>query len=212
MPKPMAPISERPFLEYQIDYWIKQGVDNIILSIGYLHHKIIDHFGNVYRGVNINYVIENSPLGTGGALILAAKKLNLKEPFLAINGDTYFTVDLKKLKKFSQLNNTDWCIALYRSTDTERYMGMEVSLEGRITAFKSRSEYRSLINGGVYWINPSSLNKPFILSRSISLENEILPNALNSNQRIYGIEFTGDFIDIGIPEDYRRAINIMNNT
>ena len=210
MPKPMAPISGRPFLEYQIDYWKEQGVDNIILSVGYLHNKIVNHFGHVYNGLKIEYVIEKSALGTGGALLMAVKKSNLKEPFLAINGDTYFEVELKILKEFAQLNNTDWCIALYRSRDTQRYMGLEVSVEGRVTAFNSSSNCRPLINGGVYWINPLAIESSKIPSGNISLENEMLPKALSRNQNIYGVEFTGDFIDIGVPDDYGKAKNILN--
>ena len=75
LPKPMAPIGDRPFLEYQLDYWIAQGVNRFVLSVGYRHQVIIDYFGNSYKGVEVDYVIEQKPLGTGGALLLAAEKV-----------------------------------------------------------------------------------------------------------------------------------------
>ena len=92
LPKPMVPIHNRPFLEHQMDYWIEQGITRFILSVGYLKDIIISHFGNSYKSVSIDYAIETSPLGTGGALLLAAKNLN--ETFLVLNGDTFIEVSL----------------------------------------------------------------------------------------------------------------------
>ena len=88
LPKPMAPINNRPFLEHQMDYWIGQGINRFILSVGYLKDLIIDHFGDKYKKASIEYAIEHKPLGTGGGLLLAAK--NITEPFLVLNGDTFF--------------------------------------------------------------------------------------------------------------------------
>ena len=98
LPKPMAPIKGRPFLEYQMDFWMNQGINRFILSVGYLSDIIINHFSYKYRGAILEYSIESNPLGTGGALIQALK--NLSEPVLVINGDTFFQVQLKKLMKF----------------------------------------------------------------------------------------------------------------
>jgi D-glycero-alpha-D-manno-heptose 1-phosphate guanylyltransferase len=83
LPKPMALIRGRPFLEYQMDFWISQGVTKFILSVGYLNHIIIDHFGDNYHTVSIDYFVEDELLGTGGALLLAAH--DLKETFLVLN-------------------------------------------------------------------------------------------------------------------------------
>ena len=80
LPKPMAPVNGRPFLEYQIDFLIHQGITKIIISVGYLSQIIIDHFGNKYKNVSIEYSKENTPLGTGGGLMIALK--NLKNPVI----------------------------------------------------------------------------------------------------------------------------------
>ena len=98
VPKPMAPINNRPFVEYQMDYWINQGITQFILSVGYLKDVIINHFGNSYKGISIEYVEESSPLGTGGGLLFAAK--NLHETFVVLNGDTFFEVNINSLYKF----------------------------------------------------------------------------------------------------------------
>ena len=75
LPKPMVPIHNRPFLEHQMDYWIEQGITQFILSVGYLKDIIINHFGNSYKGVSIDYAIDTSPLGTGGEFFCLLQKI-----------------------------------------------------------------------------------------------------------------------------------------
>ena len=207
LPKPMAPISGRPFLEHQLDYWIKQGVSNFVLSIGYRHEVIVDHFGNRYKDAELDYVIEKTPLGTGGGLLLAAEKVNQDEPFLLLNGDTYFAMDLKKLINFSLTNDADWCFSLFRTHEEGRYMGMDISPQGRITSLKSGTGRSGrLVNGGVYLVNPRALiRERFSPGDKVSLEDNMFPTAMALGQRLMGMEFPGTFIDIGVPEDYHRA-------
>lgn len=207
LPKPMAPISGRPFLEYLLDYWITQGVSHFVLSIGYRYEVIIDHFGNNYKGASLEYVIEEIPLGTGGGFLLAAEKIGQDKPFLLLNGDTYFAVDLKELVEFSSVNDADWCFSLFRTNEEGRYMGMDVSPLGQITSLKSGTGWPGrLANGGVYWVNPRALrNGKFSPGDKASLEDDIFLSAMASGQRLLGIECLGTFIDIGVPEDYHRA-------
>lgn len=207
LPKPMAPISGRPFLEYLLDYWITQGVDRFVLSVGYRYQVITDHFGDNYKGASVDYVVETEPLGTGGGVLLAADKIGGDKPFLLLNGDTYFAVDLKTLVEFSSANNADWCFSLFRTNEEGRYMGMDVSPQGLITSLKSGTGRPGrLANGGVYWVSPSALaDGKFLPGEKASLEDDIFQSAMASGQRLLGIEFSGTFIDIGVPEDYHRA-------
>lgn len=211
LPKPMAPISGRPFLEHQLDYWIKQGVSHFVLSIGYRYGVIMDHFGNKYKNADIDYVIEQTPLGTGGGLLLAAEKIHRDESFLLLNGDTYFAVDLKTLIEFSLANDADWCFSLFRTNEEGRYMGMEISPQGQITSLKSGTGRPGrLANGGVYWVGPRALcGAGFSPGDKVSLEDDIFPAATASGQRFFGIEFPGTFIDIGVPDDYHRASTLL---
>ena len=211
LPKPMAPIRDRPFLEYQMDFWIDQGISRFILSVGHLNQKISSHFGDSYRSVQINYVQENTPLGTGGGLLMAAK--NLAEPFLLLNGDTFFEVDLNDLFLFHNEHNAEWTMSLFRSKDLDRYMGVGLAKTGEIFVLKSEeSQIDLLVNGGVYLINPSAISRlnlnPGIKS---SLENQLLPSFLSLGGRLFGIECYGKFIDIGVPEDYYRAQKILKD-
>jgi D-glycero-alpha-D-manno-heptose 1-phosphate guanylyltransferase len=203
----MAPIGGRPFLEYQLDYWIAQGVSRFVLSVGYRHEAIVDYFGNSYMGAELDYVIEKMPLGTGGGLLLAAEKVDKAAPFLLLNGDTYFAVDLKVLSKFSQTNDADWCFSLFRANEKGRYMGMNVSPQGKITSLKTGSGAAGcLANGGVYWVHPRALRDGgFASGDKVSLEEDIFSVAMVTGQSLFGIEFPGTFIDIGVPDDYHGA-------
>lgn len=208
-PKPMALIQGRPFLEYQMNYWIEQGITHLILSVGYKKEVIINHFGHRFKGITISYATENTPLGTGGGLILAASEL--KQPFLVLNGDTFFEVDLKKLISFHNEVKSDWTLALNRTEETHRYMGVSLTSENQIISFKSNAvEHFSLVNGGVYWVEPLVLSE-LIASQEqrFSLEDDLLPYLKEQGKRFYGLEFFGKFIDIGIPSDYYRAQEIL---
>ena len=107
LPKPMAPIGGRPFLEYQLDYWIVQGISRFVLSVGYRHEAIMQHLGTRYKGIELEYAIEKRPLGTGGGLLLAAEKASRGGPFLLLNGDTYFAADWKVLNAYALAHDAD---------------------------------------------------------------------------------------------------------
>lgn len=211
LPKPMAPISGRPFLEHQIDYWMRQGVEHFVLSVGYRYQNIVDHFGTRYKDADMDYVIEESPLGTGGGLLLSAEKISRNAPFLLLNGDTYFAVDLQILDHFARSNDADWCFSLFRTQEEGRYMGMDISPQGELRSLKSDAGRPGrLANGGVYWVNPRALRGTgFTPGAKVSLEDDIFPAAIASGQRVMGLEFSGAFIDIGVPDDYNRAPSVL---
>ncbi|MBM3347655.1 MAG: phosphohexose mutase [Betaproteobacteria bacterium] len=209
LPKPMAPVAGRPFLEYLLDYWIAQGISRFVLSVGYRHEAISGHFGNSYSGVPIDYAIEKLPLGTGGGLVLAAQKLDSAAPFVVLNGDSYFAVDLEALAAFAQANRADWCFSLFRANEVGRYMSMGVDADGRITSLTSGTGApRWLANGGVYWMGARGPGQ-FTAGSKLSIEDDIFPAAMAAGRRLYGLEFTGTFIDIGVPADYRRAASLL---
>jgi D-glycero-alpha-D-manno-heptose 1-phosphate guanylyltransferase len=104
-------------------------------------------------------------------------------------------------------NDADWCFSLFRTREEGRYMGMEISPQGRITSLKSGTGRPDrLANGGVYLVNPRALiRERFSPGDKVSLEDDIFPTAMALGQRLMGMEFPGIFIDIGVPEDYRRS-------
>jgi D-glycero-alpha-D-manno-heptose 1-phosphate guanylyltransferase len=209
VPKPMAKVVGRPFLEHLMDYWIAQGVSRFILLVGYKSKIIAAHFGARYKQIPIAYIVESEPLGTGGGLVLAAQDLN--EPFLLLNGDTYFEVSLKELKYFHQQKLADWTIALFKANEADRYGSIIFDVEGKISELKTgKCQIGEFANGGVYLINPmvfkSSLIEP---GKKYSLENEVLPMMVNSGKNIMAFKQFRPFIDIGIPSDYHFSQNFI---
>ena len=210
VPKPMAPIGGRPFLEYLLDYWIDQGIEGFALSVGYRHELIVDHFGDAYRGATLRYVVEKSPLGTGGALLATVAELGIEAPVLLLNGDTFFAVALDRLGAFARRSGADVCFALFETSDQARYLGIEVDPQGRILEPRARQGSPHLANGGVYWLNPKALREfAAKASQPLSFENDLIPVLLRAGRRLYGCAFHDVFIDIGVPEDFRRAQTLL---
>ena len=210
LPKPMAPVSGRPFLEHQVDFWIGQGVRHFILSVGYRHEAISGHFGEGYRSARITYAVEETPLGTGGGLLLAASQLADARSCLVLNGDTFFDISLPAFERFHEQRQAAWSFALFRAQEPGRYMGMEVAADGRIRSLQSGTGTPGrLANGGVYLIDPRFLhNLEFTPGARCSLEDDLLPR-LTAGGTVFGMEFAGNFIDIGVPEDYRRCAQLL---
>ncbi|MGH8641595.1 MAG: sugar phosphate nucleotidyltransferase [Burkholderiales bacterium] len=209
LPKPMAPVNGRPFLERLLDYWIGQGVERIILSTGYRHEAIQGYFGKAHRRVPIRYAVEERPRGTGGGLLLAAEALSRRETFLVLNGDTWFEVPLKMLARFHASRRPDATLALFRSAQEGRYAGLRVGKDGEVLSLGA-GEKGGLANGGVYLMERGLLEGgPWRASSPVSLEEDILPFALRDRKRVYGLECPGRFLDIGVPEDYARAAALL---
>lgn len=211
LPKPMAPLNGRPFLEYQLDYWIAQGIRHFIMSVGYRNGAILSHFGETYRGARLEYAVETEPLGTGGGLLLAMGLLPGDGPFLLLNGDTFFEVSLSELVAFHSARQSDWTLALFHTREVGRYMGPGMDGDGRILTLRSEAESAErLANGGVYLISPHIIySANFLTGQRLSLEDEIMRGVLAANGRLFGFESQGWFIDIGLPDDYRRAAQFL---
>lgn len=212
VPKPMAPINGIPFLEIQIKYWIGQGINNFILSVGFKKESIIDYFGSIFQGAKINYAMEDIPLGTGGAILKAIDELKLTSPFLLLNGDTYFDISLKKLLEFHKNKNSNFTFSVFKSKNTTRYLGLNIDNDMKIVSsdLEKHSNDFKYVNGGVYVIDPKILsNINMDLNKQISFESEIIPKLIKNNNFLYACDFNSKFIDIGIPEDYFNAQNIL---
>jgi D-glycero-alpha-D-manno-heptose 1-phosphate guanylyltransferase len=215
-PKPMAPIEGHPFLEYLLDYWVKQGVSRFILSVGYKAEQIMGYFGDSFGPAAISYAVEQEPLGTAGGLRCAASLLKERAGCLILNGDTYFCVDLKGFSTFHRTRRSELTIALRSIENGKRYDSVELDGTKRIRHFKtdrkSEGESQILINGGVYMVSPEVLKKEFRNKQETSFEKEVLCRLIENERRIFGFESESVFIDIGVPADYKRATHLLNPT
>lgn len=203
-PKAMAPINGRPFLDYQLDYLEAFNINHVIISVGHLREKIMDYYQNQYKTIRIDYAIENEPLGTGGGLLLAMKKVEGHSAYV-LNGDTFYMIDYQKFLDIHRGKESKCSIILREMDDVSRYGAIERDENKRITGFweKTEKQGRGFINGGVYLIN-----KAFFLSQDLpekfSLEKDFFEK-IYTQHKIYGILCRQYFIDIGVPEDYAKA-------
>lgn len=210
VPKPMAPVQGRPFIMYLLDYWYRQGIRRFIISVGYKSNYIRRGLRDLWDKTDLEFVKEDKPYGTGGALLLCLERKNIEFPFLLLNGDTFFEVNLKRLDRHARKTCADWCLSLFSSTDCERYLPIKLkqdflveTLRPAISKNTKRSENFS--NGGVYWVHPRGTRDFLLKAKSISLEKEMLPKAIKKGYKVVGFPTKKRFIDIGIPDDFIKA-------
>lgn len=200
-PKPMALIEGKPFMEYVVLELVKHGVKEIIFAVGYKGSMVEEYFEDGARwGIKVFYAYEEELLGTAGA-IKNAGRLVTEEYFLALNADTFYQIDYKRLIALSEERNLHMALVLREVSDVSRY-GQAVLEDGWLKAFDEKIEKnsRGTINGGVYYLRRSLLNE--IPEGKVSLEHDMIPKWLLEGKNLGGFVNEGYFIDIGVPEDY----------
>ena len=206
-PKSMALIAGRPFLQLLIERLRCQGVDHVILGTGYMAEKIESYFGTGNKlAMRIRYSKEHEPLGTGGALKLAESLIS--DPVLVLNGDSYVEWSLVPMLELFRARDAAMVIVLQAVADITRYGSVTLDHDGRITAFVEKGAYEGpgLINAGVYLLR-KQIVRDLPAGTAISLERDVFPRLLDRG--VYGLVCTGLFIDIGIPEELKRAQTLL---
>ncbi len=203
LPKCIAPVAGKPFLQYVIGYLMEQGVDQFIFSLGYMHEVIESFINTQYPMLSVQYSIEKEPLGTGGAIQLALKKAG-SENVLVLNGDTLFKIDINKLSAFHRQHDAACTLSLKPMNDFDRYGVVEIDKDGHIQSFREKQFFKEgLINGGVYALKAA----PFLaldLPRKFSFEKDYLEKYYKVH-KMMGLVLDDYFIDIGIPADLEKA-------
>ncbi|MBV7299756.1 nucleotidyltransferase family protein [Enterovibrio paralichthyis] len=205
LPKPMVDVAGRPFLEYLLDYLADQNVKDVVLAVSYQYERITEHFGNYYQDMAIRYSIEQKPLGTGGAIKQAIDACipDRESAVLVINGDTFVDFSLSEMYQTLTASNADLSMTLVDCEDTSRY-GRVTTDENRVIRFEEKQQGSpGLINAGVYLLSPRLIDD-LPKDDVFSFENDVLMKIV-STHRLYGCVTKGYFIDIGIPEDFKKA-------
>jgi D-glycero-alpha-D-manno-heptose 1-phosphate guanylyltransferase len=203
LPKCMAPINGTPFLSYLIDHLILQGITHFVFSLGYKSNEFIHFLEAKLPNNNFGIVVEEEPLGTGGAIKLAISKTTNKD-IIALNGDSLFKANLNELMQFHLEKKSSCTLALKPMQQFERYGSVEINDHATITSFKEKQLIESgLINGGVYAINVLSFLAKS-LPNKFSMEKDYLEK-FAAEGKFFGHVQEAYFIDIGIPEDFNRA-------
>lgn len=205
VPKPMAPIAGRPFLEILLNALARKGFRRVILSLGFMAEKISGYFGLRYAGMDLIYVVEVEPLGTGGGVRLAMEQLYADHVFV-FNGDTFLDLEVAHVDQRWQGNHRPIIVGCEVS-NTTRYG--RLLIDGCVVkGFEEKGVVGvGLINAGCYILNQGQLDG-YPLDKPFSLETDFLAPAVARGEfDVY--KTTGKFIDIGVPEDYAKAQTLL---
>jgi D-glycero-alpha-D-manno-heptose 1-phosphate guanylyltransferase len=210
VPKPMADVRGEPFLAHLIRYYKLQGVTQFVLSVGYKAESIVDYFGYSFESATIQYVCEDQPLGTGGAIRYALNHLTADWlPSLIVNGDTWFEPNVEVFTTFARSKNTPVCLSVKPMPLNDRYGSILLEANGNINGFRAEPSDHANINAGCYYIEPLALQT--ILTSypdTFSFESTCLPKLAQAGQ-LSGYIFDAKFLDIGIPMDYAKAAALL---
>jgi len=204
IPKPLIPVLKRPIIEWQIEWWKGYGVEEFVICAGYLKEKIVEALGNGSRqGVKIGYVVEEEPLGTGGAIKNAEVFLRSEPGFFVINGDVITDLDPTRL-----VSDGDEVIASIALVPLPSPYGIiDVDSEGNVVAFKEKPILESYwINAGVYYFKPKVFE---YLPDVGDIERTAFPELARS-RKLRGVKYRGVlWKSIDTHKDLEEAENLL---
>jgi len=209
-PKPIADVDGRPFVEWLLISLCLQEIHRVVLCTGYMGDIIESCLGNGSRfGLELIYVRDPYPLGTGGALRYALDHIH-SDCLLVLNGDSYCRANLGEFYGFHKSQHSQATILLTRVEDTARYGSVEVDTDGRVIAFreKASAEHSKWINAGVYLIE-RDIVELIPQKQAVSLEHEVFPSLIGRS--LYAKVCKGLFWDIGTPESYELSSQVLHS-
>ena len=201
VPKPMAPVGGRPFLEYVLGSLAAKGVQHVVLSVGYLGDTISKHFGTRFEGLALDYAVEAEPLGTGGA-VAASLALCTADHQLVLNGDTFVDLEVQALERHWQSHRRA-VIVTREVPDVSRYGQLQVQGQRVLSFSEKGGRGPGIINAGVY-VLPRSIFAQGTPPTPFSIETDFLAVYVGQHHTDTFVT-RGEFIDIGVPDDYLRA-------
>jgi D-glycero-alpha-D-manno-heptose 1-phosphate guanylyltransferase len=210
VPKPLAPVGDKPFIYYLIRYWISEGIKEIVFLLHYEPDKfleLIDDFSEdpEYISVKFSVIIEENALGTGGAILNAINHLNLSDSFLVANADTWVGSGL------ADLSETLPCtLAAIKVVNPQRFGALDIK-NGKISRFQEKKQItgKAFVNSGLYHLESSVFEK-YKVGMNFSIEQDIFPVLVELN-KLNAIKLDATFIDIGIPADYLNFCSQIEN-
>jgi D-glycero-alpha-D-manno-heptose 1-phosphate guanylyltransferase len=208
VPKPLAPVAGRPFLDILLAKLQGAGLREVILCLGYGAQQIETHCGDGARfGLHIRYSHERDLRGTGGAVKLAESLIG-SNPFLLLNGDSYCETDFAALLAFHAARGALATLAAPLVEERARYGSLVIGNDGAVTGFVEKGEVSGAgrINGGIYVLSRAVLDM-IPSGQACSLEREVFPRLCGAG--LFAFVTDGLFIDIGVPDDWQRAQTIF---
>lgn len=202
-PKVMAMVAGRPFITHLLDQLAEAGTRKVVLCTGYLAGMIREQLGDRYRDMQLLYSVEETPLGTGGALCNARGMLS-GDMLLVLNGDSYCQCNLTDFRSRHSASGAYAAMVLAEVEDVARFGAVLTSDLCLVQSFREKGGQTGpgWINAGIYLL-PTDLVRGIPPGRQVSLEQEVFPDLISKG--VYGCRCAGTFIDIGIPEEYLRS-------
>lgn len=212
VPKPMIPILDKPILQYEIEVLKRQNITDIILIVGYLGNQIVDYFKEGQQfGVHIEYIVENQPLGTAGALYYL--KDRIQDDFLLLNGDIIFDVDFDKFLKVHQKKHCLATILTHPNSHPYDSGVIVADKDGKVTRWMSKEDerlwYRNRVNAGLHILSPRLLER-FKEAKKTDLDREILKPLIQEGE-LYVYDSPEYIKDMGTPDRYYQVMEDIKN-
>ena len=212
LPKPMAPVNGKPFVEWVVRYLAKQGVRNVILSTGHLAETVERHFApQPVKNVRVFCVPETTPLGTAGGFLNAAHSAREKPAaWMVLNGDSLVVAPLEKF--FATLNHAEneGAILGVPMADASRFGTLSQNVSGDLIGFNEKKPGAGNINAGVYLFRDSALKK-FPAKTPLSFEVDVFPTLISGGAKLKTVFSEAPFLDIGTPESLPQAEGFIQN-
>ncbi|OBA65280.1 GDP-mannose pyrophosphorylase [Mycolicibacterium elephantis] len=205
-PKPMLPTAGLPFLTHLLSRIAQAGIEHVVLGTSYKAAVFESEFGDGSKlGLQIEYVVEEQPMGTGGGIANVAPRLR-HDTALVFNGDVLSGADLGALLNSHEENNADVTLHLVRVGDPRAFGCVPTDADGRVTAFleKTQDPPTDQINAGCYVFNREVIER-IPKGRALSVEREVFPGLLADGLRICGYVDSSYWRDMGTPEDFVRG-------
>ena len=205
LPKQMLPIVERPMIEHVVGHLAAHGVEEVVLSLGFLPDAFLDTYPDGRcAGIPLHYAVEPEPLDTAGAIRFAAEDAGIDEAFLVLNGDVLTDLAVDELIGFHRASGAEATVSLTPVDDPSRYGVVPTDANGRVTGFVEKPPAGAApcnwINAGTYVFEPSVIDR-IEPGRRVSVEREVFP-AMADEGVLYGVRSEAYWVDTGTPETY----------
>ncbi|MGZ8570599.1 MAG: sugar phosphate nucleotidyltransferase [Actinomycetota bacterium] len=204
-PKPLLPLVDRPGLDHVLDHLARHGVHEVVLSSPYLEATFHPFIESRHGDPAITWIVEDEPLGTGGAIVHALAALG-DAPFFALNGDILTDLDLTEMATFHRERSAAVTIALHHVDDARAFGLVETDERARVLAFREKPTelMPGDVNAGTYLIDPAVL-RTWTSDHEISIEREIFPRVIADGHAVVGFPARAYWMDLGTPEKYLQA-------
>ena len=204
VPKPMLNVGGKPILEYVIENLKRAGIKDITITVGYLHEKIVEYFGDGKKfGVKIEYGIERTKKGTAGSIAQFASKVN--GPFVVVMGDHLTNVDIDDMVKYHQREKAMATVALYKGKVQLEYGVADVK-DGKITGFREKPCLEHYYNTAIYVFQQEVFKR---IKEGDDFAKDVLPGLLRDGEKVSAYILEDVWFDIGRVSDYERLDELM---